>query len=184
MLENFRKYKKLEFVVSFYVLFFIIIYFLNTNGWIEIKIIYNLVEYFGVISFLFLGVLYSTTFFSPMVAAILIFYSGHIPVWQIIVFTALGVAIADLIDYKILKSKMHTEVKELEHSNLIRFFSKFRICQNKTCMTFLGFILLASPVPDSVGVMLIEEEDFIKTKCFFVLDFILNMGVIYFFLHV
>ena len=184
MLENFRKYKKLEFFLVFYILFFIIIYFLHKNEFIKLEIIYNLIEYGGIISFLFLGMLYSTATFAPMVAAILIFYSGEIPAWQIILLVALGVALADLTTYEVLKYKVHSQIKELENSSLVKFFTKLKLFQNKVFMTFLGFILLALPLPDSLGIMLIEEEDILKTKSFFIIDFILNVCAIYIYLNI
>jgi len=166
----------------FYFVFFIFFYFLYKFNIIDINHLKAIVNSFGAISFIILGMLYSFAFLAPVITAIFIFYSGDISNFQIALLAGLGIALADLFIYKVYEYKINDEIKSLEKTKFIKYFSKFKIFKDRLFMTFLGFIFIASPLPDSVGIMLIEEEKILKTKYFFFIDLILNMTAIYFYL--
>lgn len=177
-----KKYKKIEFIFAFYFIFSILFYLLYRFDLIDLAYIKSIINNLGPISFIFLGIMYTLAFLSPIIAVIFIFYAGTMPFYEIAILAGLGIAIADLLVYKIFEYKISDEIKELENTKLIKYFRKYKIFKDKLFMTFLGFIFIASPLPDSIGIMMIEEERILKTKYFFIIDLVLNIIAVYFFL--
>jgi hypothetical protein len=86
--------------------------------------------------------------------------------------------------YEVFKYEIHDELTSLKNTKFFRKLGKMMIFKDRLLMTFFGFLIIASPLSDDIGTILIEEEGVLKTKYFFIIDIILNMAGIYFFLSI
>ncbi len=184
MIETFKKYKKTLLFIIFYIIAVILAMSLQkyyTNGYLDIG---GFVKEFNILSSIVLGILYSQGFTAPIAASIFAFYPEGSSTLFIAFLGGLGAALIDLIMYEILKYEIHGEVQKIKNINFFKFIGKLPVIKSKIFMTLFGFFIIASPIADDLGIILVEEEGLIKAKYFFLINLIMNTIGIYFFLNI
>ena len=179
-----KKYKKIFLLILFYSITMAITTYLYKHGSIDETKMQDLISSIGFIGFIILGILYSQGITGPIAASIFALYDGPMPFWLIALLGGIGTGIIDLFMYEVFKYEIHDELTSLKNTKFFRKLGKMMIFKDRLLMTFFGFLIIASPLSDDIGTILIEEEGVLKTKYFFIIDIILNMAGIYFFLSI
>lgn len=171
-LINKFKYPKL----LIFVLMIFIAYIIFDNS-----LVYNFLGNLGKLSYLgifFAGMLFSFGFTSPFAVGFFIDINpSNILVAAII--GGIGALISDILIFKLIRFTFEEEFKSLQKSNIIKSTSKLidrsfnHKLKNYLLYVFAG-ILIASPLPDEAGVILIAGLTKIKTFIFSIISFLLN----------
>ena len=124
-----------------------------------------------------LGVLYTYGFTSPFATGALIIVSSA---QQNIILTGIiagfGSLIGDLIIFRFIRSSFKDELKKLEKEKLVKWFRE-KIKKYSSLRFFvllIGCIIIASPLPDELGVTLIASYKEITQKWFIMVSYLLN----------
>lgn len=180
----FKKYKKILIFLFFYSLAIIVAISLHhyyKNGSFDIA---SLVRDFDIIGSLILGALYSQGATAPIAASIFNLYPGTLSHIFVAFLGGIGAACIDLLMYELIKHELHDELQKMKSSNFFKRLSKYSLLRNRKFLTFLGFAIIASPISDDLGTLLVEEAGIMKIKYFFFINLILNTIGIYIFLSI
>jgi uncharacterized membrane protein YdjX (TVP38/TMEM64 family) len=122
------------------------------------------------------GILFVNTFTASLAIVILFSLLSDLPLFLISIFAGLGGMIGDLLIFRFMKNNIFTEIKMvLSHigfkHNSIRAFIRSK--NAAWTLPIIGAIIIASPFPDEIGVMMMGLAR-VKTYKFLLLTFILN----------
>jgi hypothetical protein len=154
---NLKKYQKLYIVL---VLFLAAAFFAPV---LDLFLTY-LNSHFGVWTAVILGYFYSFSFTGGVSSVMISNVTDNFLFFSLL--SALGSMLADLTLLKILKVNFEEEVKNLfDYLRINKYFSN-------RLKTFLAIVIIGSPLPDEIGVMLLSQTNkFSKvqflTICFF-----------------
>ena len=134
----------------------------------------------GYVGTFFAGMMFTYGFTSgPAIATFLILgEEQNIPVAAFI--GGLGALIGDLTIFRFIRHSFHDELKKLSREKFIRFFNKIipRSIQ-KVLLPFLGALIIASPLPDELGVTLLATSSVVSGRGFTILSFVMNtLGIL------
>ncbi len=140
--------------------------------------IHEFVKPLGIGGILLGGMMYTYSFTAGAATIILPSFTLDYNLGFIAVLAALGSTFIDITMLRFIKKDLSGEIKKLSSSHLVRrlhmsWFSKARWLR----MT-LGFIIVASPFPDEIGIALIASTR-TKVETLRVAFFILNLIGIY-----
>lgn len=129
----------------------------------------------GYIGAFIAGILFVSTFTAATGAVILLVLAEKLSPFEIGIIAGLGAVIGDFTIFKFVKDNIIEELKDIynqvDHDNHLKkiFHTKY------FSWTFpvLGAIIIASPLPDELGVSLMGISK-MKTYQFLILSFILN----------
>jgi len=136
---------------------------------------------FGYVGAFLAGILFVWIFSMPTALLILLTLSqsGELSPLEIGIIAGLGAVVGDLIIFRFVRGGLSTEIKDLysafggTHLSTI-FNSRYF----HWTLPFIGAIVLATPLPDEVGVSLLGISS-MKTYQFILLSFLLNSLGIY-----
>jgi len=163
------KYKNLTFLL----LSLILAFFVLRNETLHSYLLH--LGNFGYIGAFFAGMLFVSTFTVATGAIILLVLVETLSPIEIGLIAGLGAVTGDLIIFRFVKDDLSKEVK-----NIYNKFDKnhhlkklFRTKYFAWTLPVIGAIIIASPLPDEVGVSLMEISK-LKPYQFLVISFILN----------
>jgi len=184
MIKTIKEYRKTFTFLFFYSLAMLLGFFLHkyyANGFLNLR---GFISDFNILSSLLLGALYSQGAAAPIAAALFNLYPKGTSFLTVAIIGGIGAGLIDLVMYELIKHELHNELEKLKNNNLFKFLGKIPLIKNKIFITILGLFIIASPISDDLGTLLIEEEGLLKTKYFFIMDIILNTLGILFFLYI
>ena len=125
------------------------------------------------------GALY-TYGFTASIGAVLLFALApdYSPV-LLALLGGLGATVADLTIFGFFKGTLHKEVNKVASIPAIKFVIKSRLFRSAWVRDLLGFLIIASPLPDEIGIALISMTRMTKST-FRIVDFSANVLGIYF----
>lgn len=86
-----------------------------------------------------------------------------------------GALIGDLLIFKFIRTSFKDEIKKISEEKLIKKISETISQKVKTVILYiLSCIIIASPLPDEIGIFLLASSTKISNKIFSVLSFLLN----------
>lgn len=120
------------------------------------------------------GILFTSFLTAPLFIATIYILTSHINPIQIALLGALGAAIADLFIIKLFRDNLfkdfHTLSMDLKLQKLKHFFVKSHF---NHLAPVIGLLIIASPFPDEIGLMLLGATK-LKNFQLFILTYILN----------
>lgn len=120
------------------------------------------------------GILFVSTFTIASGATILLILSQNIPAWQIGLIAGLGAVSGDLLIFKFVKNKLLFELTAIYNDIGGKHLTKlFKTKYFSWFFPVFGAFIIASPLPDELGVSLLGLSR-MKTYKFVLLSFILN----------
>ncbi|MEM3091569.1 MAG: hypothetical protein QXD05_00325 [Candidatus Pacearchaeota archaeon] len=135
------------------------------------------------IGFLIAGILFPFGFSAPISLGFFI-VSQPQNIFLATIFAGIGSAIADILLFKIIKKSFKREIKELNHERIISTI-KNAIKNNKNILIkhyffyiFAG-IILATPLPDEIGISMLAGLTTIKISKLAIIAFILHSIAIF-----
>lgn len=123
-----------------------------------------------------LGVLYVYGFTAALSTGALLIISEQQNIFMTGIIAGLGALMGDLIIFKFVRGTFNIE---LERLGKIRFVKKIRklLKEHSTlnrAVPFIAYIIIASPLPDEIGVSMAALYKDTTTKAFSILSFFLN----------
>ena len=176
MLKRKIKYPKFSLLLITYILTaFIFGGFLNE----EMKNSILDLHYFGAF---IAGVMFTYSFTAGVATAIflIIGHGNNLIVSGLI--GGLGALLGDLAIFKILRGYFKEEISKLGQEKIIMLFSQNARAEailKHYALPILGAIIIASPLPDELGVSLFAMDKIVKTKLFVVMSYVLNTAGIF-----
>ena len=146
------------------------------------RIVISLGDY-GYVSAFVAGGFFAYTFTAPSAALYLVRLGEHLNPWVLAIIAGVGAMSSDLMLYRLVRDGLLSEIKSL--ATLIIPVHRMEQMENITkkkvflwTMPFLASILIASPLPDELGVTLFGVINF-KPKYLSVITFLLNaLGIL------
>lgn len=128
------------------------------------------------------GILFVSTFTFGIGIVILTSLTDNFSIFTISLFAGLGAMVGDLLIFRFVKDRVIEEIKPLYqkfgNSRMGKIFYSHLFAWT---LPVLGAIIIASPLPDELGVSLMGISN-IKTSRFLLISFILNTAGIFFIL--
>lgn len=126
------------------------------------------------------GMMYTYSFTSGLATGIFVVMAnnGHPIITGII--AGLGSLLGDLVIFQLIRSSFQDEIKLLSKEKIIILIRKMIPRKIKKWVApTLGAAIIASPLPDELGVSLLATDKDISTKIFSVISYIFNtLGII------
>ncbi len=168
-----RYQKLLLFIVSV-----IIVYFLFSS--LLYEPLYDALQVLGYIGTFIAGLLYPYSFTSAAGTALLLILSKEQTLFYAGMIASVGALISDMAIFYFVKYGFSDEVKRLSKEKAVQAFGKL-IPESLRKYLLAGFasILIASPLPTEIGIMLMTSVKKITTKKFAVLVYILHVTAIF-----
>lgn len=156
-------YLKFVIFISIIILAYIIFYERNLTQ------IHDFLSNLGYIGTFLTGSLYTYGFTSPIATAILLILAKEQNIFIAALIGGLGSLFSDLIIFNSVRYSFEEEVKFLsrKRNKSINFLTKY-------LFAFLGALIIASPLPDELGISLLAINKKISTKRFTFISYILN----------
>lgn len=128
----------------------------------------------GYVGIFIAGLLYAYGFTAAPATAILLILAKEQNIILAGLVAGLGALFSDLILFKFIRHSFLDEIRRLSQQKLFIYMkSKKSFIFQKYLLPILGAVLIASPLPDEIGVSLLASSN-ISNKHFYVLSYILN----------
>lgn len=129
-------------------------------------------SYFGIF---FLGMFYSYGFTAAPATAILLSIAQEYNIFLIAFIAGFGSLIGDLFLFKLIRTGFKDEINNLSKEHFfIKIRKKIPKFLKKYLILLFGFLFIASPLPDEIGVSILAGMTNINSKLFSILSYILN----------
>lgn len=157
---------KYKIIIFLSVIFLAYLVFYERN----ISIIRVFLSKLGYIGTFLTGSLYTYGFTSPIATAILLILAKEQNIILAAVIGSLGSLFGDLIIFNSIRYSFKEEIKNLskKRSKQINFITKYML-------TFFGALIIASPLPDELGISLLAFNNRLSLERFVYLSYILNI---------
>jgi hypothetical protein len=124
------------------------------------------------------GILLAFGFTAPFGIGLLITLNPA-TIWLTAIISALGAVIADIIIFKTIRFSFMEEFKRLEKTSAFEFVEKefrkdFKAHVRNYLLYIFAGLIIASPLPDEVGVIMLAGLTRIRSLLFILLSFILH----------
>ncbi len=120
------------------------------------------------------GIFFTSVFTTaPSIVAIVEIAKSGTSLWELAVFGALGAMIGDLVLFKFVRDRISEDISALIQDKKGRWKKVFKLKSFKWSAAFLGAVIIASPIPDEVGLALLGFSK-VKTKYFLPISFVFN----------
>lgn len=127
------------------------------------------------------GLLFSFGFTTPFGIAIFVEIASHVDPLIAAVIAGCGALLSDYVIFSLMRfSVFHDELHLLKSSRIISFFTSLfhheRLSERfrRTLLWSCAGLIIASPLPDELGVMLVSSIESVRTREFSLLCFLLN----------
>lgn len=173
--------KKVRKLIGDAIIFFVSIFFaylLVQNGMLDsfiakVEPVRFLAEFVG-------GMLFTSFLTTPFSIALFFVLSESTHPLQIALIGGLGACLGDLLIVAVFRNSFFDDFKTLENTlKLKRVFGFFHHSHFNHLAPILGFLIIASPFPDELGLMMLGATR-LKTVQLFILTYILNAAGIFF----
>jgi len=138
----------------------------------------------GYIGIFITGLLYSYGFTSAISVAVLLILADEYNIFVTGILAGIGALISDLIFFKFFRYSFKDEVKiiskNISNEKAIKFISKKnRKWLKKYILPVIGGLIIASPLPDELGILVLASLKSISIRTFSIVSFLLNTSGIF-----
>src|SRR3989344_1174650 len=174
-----KKYLGIKYPRLLLLLFtFIIAYVLLISR--DLSVVNNLISNLGYGGTFLAGIFFAYGFTAAPATAFLLIISKEQNLFLAGCIGGLGALLGDFIIFRYIRYISADEIKKLSKAKVIRRFNHNHTTRFKKYVltVFAGFII-ASPLPDEIGVSLLAASRTISTKYFSVISYLLNtLGIL------
>jgi hypothetical protein len=128
----------------------------------------------GLVGIFATGVMYTYGFTSGLALVAAPIFGLVYPAITVALVGGAGAALADTSILVFLREKMAREIREVAQSRFFRLISRLPLLGHPRVKAALGVAVLASPLPDEIGVALIAAGGALSTRMFVVASFAAN----------
>jgi uncharacterized membrane protein YdjX (TVP38/TMEM64 family) len=168
------KYPKLLFLIFT----FIVAYFIFTGR--DFSLFHNFLLSLGYFGTFLAGVFFTYGFTAAPATAILLILSNEQNIFFGSFIAGFGALVGDLIIFKFIRYSFADEIRKLSQEKAINHLNnKIPTLLKKYFVPILAGFIIASPLPDEIGVSLLAASRSIPTKFFSILSYVLNTAGIF-----
>jgi len=170
--QKFSHYKNLAFIGTGFILALVLVFSGSIHTTTDFFLSHGALAYLGAI---LAGFLFSSTFTASIGGALLYSLGRHLHFVEIALLGALGSVLCDLIIFRFVRSDIMDELDDFltEYFRLEYFKRMLRTQYFKWTLPVIGAVLVASPLPDEIGVSLMGLSQMSQRKFIFV-SYLLN----------
>ncbi|MBN1792815.1 hypothetical protein JW826_03985 [Candidatus Woesearchaeota archaeon] len=137
------------------------------------------IESLGLLGVFISGILYVYGFTAAIGAASLLVLSKEVPFLLAAVVAGIGALLGDLVIFKLIRHEFMTEIGHLANEPIVihsrAFLERTLHAHIKTFLPqAIGVFMIASPLPDEIGVSLLAASRNISQYAFSIISFTLN----------
>ena len=126
------------------------------------------------------GIMYTYGFTAAPATFIFLILAKHQNIYAAALIGGLGALLSDLIIFKLIRVSFADEVEKLSKEKIfVNINNRMPNAFKKNLFPVLAGFIIASPLPDEIGVSLMAAITSISTKAFFVVSYILNTAGIF-----
>jgi uncharacterized membrane protein YdjX (TVP38/TMEM64 family) len=152
---------------------FLLAYAIFSSG--DFSPVREALSHIGYLGSFLCGVGYSYGFTAGPATAILLIVSKNQNIFLASLIGGLGSLVADMIIFKVVRHSMMDEVEKLARTSAVKKIScSIPFSLKKYLFSSLAVFIIASPLPDEIGVTMLAVCTKIKVKTFSVISFVLN----------
>lgn len=136
-------------------------------------------EEWRVVGSLLAGIFFVSIFTAAPAGVVLFEIAAANSIWEVALFGGIGALIGDLLIFRFIKDSLSEDMHWLIHkTKQERMVSIFRLKLFRWLVPFIGAVIVASPLPDEVGLAMMGLSK-MKTKVFIPISFTLNfLGIL------
>ena len=165
----FLKYPKLTLLALTFLLAYIL--FKSHKEWAFLSI----VSTWGLPGAFLLGMFYAYGFTSAPATALLLLTAKQYPIFVAGLLGGLGALIGDLVIFSLVRASFADEFHMLSQERLVKAGTALVPKKvRKFLLPILAGVIISSPLPDEIGVILLAGSTRLSTKWFSLISFILN----------
>lgn len=168
----FRHYPRLTFIAFSFIAAILVFLLIGSDP------IHQVIQPLGIGGIFVLGMLYTYSFTAGAATLLLPSFAPELSLPLIAIVGGLGAAFADTTILRLIRSNLKKELDRLGRVRWVRKLTRIPIVRNPWMRNVIGFIILASPLPDEIGVALMATTD-IAEETFQALSFVANCIGIY-----
>ena len=126
------------------------------------------------------GILFAYGFTSAPATAIFLLLAQHQNIYIASLIGGLGALIGDLFIFSLIKYSFSDEIRRLSREKIFRYFnSKAPNKLKKYLLPAVAGFIIASPLPDEIGVTMLAASKVISAKIFSIISYLLNTAGIF-----
>jgi hypothetical protein len=170
------KYKKFAILLTTYILALIIfrgpIAEVVKSGVLQLN-------YFGAFV---AGIMFAYSFTAGFATAIFLVLGGENNFWLTGLIGGLGALTGDFIIFKMMRGAFKDELKKMGQEKIFQIFAnnkKVATLTRKYILPIVGALVIASPLPDEIGVTMLASDRLINSRIFSILSYALNTAGIF-----
>jgi hypothetical protein len=163
------KYPKLFLLIITFIVAYIIFYER------DIPIFHDILFSLGYFGTLIAGILFTYGFTAAPATIFLILLAQNQNIILSAFIGGIGAMIGDYLIFKLIRHSFHDEIEKLRNEKIMKHISKKSpsLVKKYFLPVIAGFII-ASPLPDEMGVALLATSKIISSRMFFIISFLLN----------
>lgn len=120
------------------------------------------------------GVFFTSFFTTPISIVMLGTFAKTTPLPILALLGGFGAMLGDYVIFRFVKDRVSEDLTYLfSHAKRKRFFAIFRTKLFRFFIPFIGALIIASPLPDEIGIAMLGMTK-VKNRTFFILSFLLN----------
>jgi hypothetical protein len=135
-------------------------------------------EPYGVVGIFVSGFLFTWSFTTSIATILLPTFAAEHSILFIAVIGGIGAAFADVTIFRFVRGGLRKEIQTIGRMRVFRKIGSLFLFRNSVSRAIIGFLVLASPLPDEFGVLLMARSK-IKEENFAMLGFAANAFGIY-----
>ena len=126
------------------------------------------------------GILFAYGFTAAPATAIFLILAQHQNIYLASLIGGIGALIGDLLIFSFIRQSFADEISKLSKERIMHYFSNRvpGLIKKYTLPIIAGFII-ASPLPDEIGVAMLAASKVISTKIFAIVSYLLNTAGIF-----
>ncbi|MFH1134236.1 MAG: hypothetical protein V1735_07165 [Nanoarchaeota archaeon] len=129
----------------------------------------------GYVGTFILGALFSYGFTAAPAAALLIIISEGQNVFLAAFVAGLGALLSDLVLFRFVRHSLNEELESLSREDVVVWFrALIPSFAKKYILPVMAGVIIASPLPDELGVALLASIKTLPTRVFIMVSFVLN----------
>lgn len=130
------------------------------------------------------GLMFTYGFTAAPATAIFLILAQHQNIYIASLIGGLGALISDLFIFSFIRSSFLDEIRKLSREKVVRYFNgKSPSFVKEYFLPVVAGFIIASPLPDEIGVAMLAASRMISTKIFAVISYLLNTAGIFVILY-
>lgn len=150
----------------------ILAYFLFTGK--DLASVHDVISSLGYFGTFIAGLLFSYGFTAAPATALLLILAKEQSVVAAGLIAGLGALLSDLLIFKLVRFTLADEIARIQKEKYFPPFPKLPRLIQKYVVPVIAGLIIASPLPDEIGVSLLAASNTISLRAFLVISYVLN----------